>query len=229
MTRISSLSERPGRHRSRRLADWLNPTGERKVHSLVDKVYKRKNLEMAWEKVKRNRGAGGIDGEDLAAFEAELDANLDRLHRELEDGSYAPQPVLQRLIPKAGQPGKSRPLGIPTIYDRVCQQAMLNRLEPIFEPVFDDANFGYRKGRSTKDALSKVWRELDEGKEWVVDADLKDFFGSVDHEKLLALVNQRVSDGRVLGLRSSKPAVWPKENGDRLNGARRKAVWSPRC
>ncbi len=89
---------------------------------------------------------------------------------------------------------------VPTIYDRVCQQAMLNRLEPIFEPVFDDANFGYRKGRSTKDALSKVWRELDEGREWVVDADLKDFFGSVDHQKLLALVNQRVSDGRVLGL-----------------------------
>jgi group II intron reverse transcriptase/maturase len=166
----------------------------------VDKVYKRKNLEVAWEKVKGNRGAGGIDGEDLAAFEAELDANLDRLHRELADGSYVPRPVLQRLIPKAGQPGKSRPLGIPTIYDRVCQQAMLNRLEPIFEPVFDDANFGYRKGRSTKDALGKVWRELDEGKEWVVDADLKDFFGSVDHQKLLALVNQRVSDGRVLGL-----------------------------
>jgi group II intron reverse transcriptase/maturase len=166
----------------------------------VDKVYKRKNLEVAWEKVKGNRGAGGIDGEDLAAFEAELDANLDRLHRELADGSYVARPVLQRLIPKAGQPGKSRPLGIPTIYDRVCQQAMLNRLEPIFEPVFDDANFGYRKGRSTKDALGKVWRELDEGKEWVVDADLKDFFGSVDHQKLLALVNQRVSDGRVLGL-----------------------------
>jgi len=166
----------------------------------VDKVYKRKNLEVAWEKVKGNRGAGGIDGEDLAAFEAELDANLDRLHRELADGSYVPRPVLQRLIPKAVQPGKSRPLGIPTIYDRVCQQAMLNRLEPIFEPVFDDANFGYRKGRSTKDALGKVWRELDEGKEWVVDADLKDFFGSVDHQKLLALVNQRVSDGRVLGL-----------------------------
>lgn len=153
MTRISSLSERPGRHRPRRLADWLNPMGDRKVHSLVDKVYKRKNLEVAWEKVKKNRGAGGIDGEDLAAFEAQLEANLERLHRELKEGTYQPQPVLQRLIPKAGQPGKHRPLGIPTIYDRVCQQAMLNRLVPIFEPVFDDANFGYRSGRSTKDAL----------------------------------------------------------------------------
>ena len=77
---------------------------------------------------------------------------------------------------------------------------MLNRLEPIFEPVFDEANFGYRSGRSTKDALEKVWRELEAGNEWVVDADLRDFFGSVDHDKVLVLVNQRVSDGRVLGL-----------------------------
>ena len=200
MRRISSLSERPGHHGPRRLVDWLNPAGERKVHSLVDKVYKRKNLEVAWEKVKRNRGSGGVDGEDLQAFEASLDANLERLHRELRDGDYVPQPVLQRLIPKAGQPGKFRPLGIPTIYDRVCQQALLNRLEPIFEPVFDDANYGYRQGRSAHGALRKVWRELDEGLEWVVDADLADFFGSVDHDKLLVLVNQRVSDDRVLGL-----------------------------
>ena len=200
MTRTSSLCERPERHRLRRLADWLNPTGERKVHSLVDKIYQRKNLQVAWEKVKRNRGAGGIDGEDLDAFEAELEANLERLHRELKEGTYAPQPVLQRLIPKAGKPGQYRPLGIPTIYDRVCQQAMLNRLQPIFEPVFDEANLGYRTGRSTKDALSKIWQELEQGNEWVVDADLKDFFGSVDQDKLLVLVNQRVSDGRVLGL-----------------------------
>jgi RNA-directed DNA polymerase len=137
---------------------------------------------------------------DLAAFAAELEANLERLHQELKDGTYAPQPVLQHLIPKAGKPGQHRPLGIPTIYDRVCQQVMLNRLEPIFEPVFDEANFGYRAGRSTKDALSKIWQELEQGNEWVVDADLKDFFGSVDQDKLLTLVNQRVSDGRVLRL-----------------------------
>lgn len=200
MTRTSSLCERPERHRPRRLADWLNPAGERKVHSLVDKIYQRKNLQVAWERVKQNRGAGGIDGEDLEAFEAELEANLERLHQELRDGAYVPQPVLQQLIPKAGKPGQYRPLGIPTIYDRVCQQAMLNRLQPIFDPVFDEANFGYRAGRSTKEALSKIWQELEQGNEWVVDADLKDFFGSVDHEKLVTLVNQRVSDGRVLGL-----------------------------
>ncbi len=200
MTRTSSLSEKPRSHRPRRLADWLNPTGERKVHSLVDKVYKRKNLALAWQKVKRNRGAGGIDGQSLAEFEERLDEHLDRLHEQLKADTYQPQPVREHQIPKAGQPGKYRRLGIPTIYDRVCQQALLNRLEPIFEPVFDDASFGYRKGRSTKDALKKVWRELEAGAEWIVDADLRDFFGSADHDKLMTLVNQRLSDGRVLRL-----------------------------
>ena len=200
MTRISSISEKPISPHSRRLADWINPTGAKKVHSLVDKVYKKKNLELAWQKVRQNRGVGGIDGQGIEEFEENLAGNLARLHKELKDAAYTPQPVRQRMIPKPGQPGKVRPLGIPTIYDRVCQQAILNRLEPIFDPVFDDANFGYRKGRSAKDALRKIWKELQEGREWIVDADLKDFFGSVDHERLMTLVNQRVSDGRVLSL-----------------------------
>src|SRR5919109_2177200 len=200
MTRISSFSERPRSHRPRRLTDWLNPTGERKVHSLVDKVYKRKNLELAWSKVKSNAGAARIDGQSIEAFEAQLDEQLGRMHAELRDGTYQPLPVRQQLIPKAGRPGKYRSLGIPSIYDRVCQQALLNRLEPIFEPVFDDANFGYRRGRSTKDAMRKVWTEIQDGREWIVDADLKDFFGSVDHAKLLTLVAQRIADGRVLRL-----------------------------
>ena len=196
----TSLSERPGSHGPRRLSEWLNPTGAKKVHSLVDKVYKRKNLELAWQQVKRNQGAGGMDEQSLASFEAELDENLDRLHTELRKDTYAPWPVRAQPIPKPGQPGKYRQLGIPTIYDRVCQQALLNRLEPIFDPVFDEANFGYRKGRSTKDALGKVWREIQGGHAWIVDADLRDFFGSADHEKLLTLLNQRVADGRVLRL-----------------------------
>ena len=194
------MSEKPVHHPARRLADWVNPTGAKKVHSLVDKVYKMKNLELAWQKVRENRGAGGIDGESIASFEANLTANLKKLHEELKADTYKPRPVRQRMIPKPGQPGKERELGIPRIYDRVCQQALTNRLEPIFEPVFDDANFGYRKGRSAKDALRKVWRELKEGREWIVDADLKDFFGSVDHEKLLLLLRQRIADGRVLTL-----------------------------
>jgi group II intron reverse transcriptase/maturase len=166
----------------------------------VDKVYKEKNLRLAWERVKANRGAGGVDGQTLTGFGADLDVHLKRLHDELRTDTYQPQPVRQVMIPKPEKPDEKRPLGIPTIYDRVCQQALVNRLEPIFEPEFDDANFGYRRGRSAKDALRKIWGELEAGYEWVVDADLKNFFGTVDHDKLMTLVNRKVSDGRVLRL-----------------------------
>jgi RNA-directed DNA polymerase len=178
--------------------EWINPTEAKKVHSLVDKVYKQKNLEMAWDRVKANRGKGGIDGQSLEEFEGQLECQLGRLHKELREDRYEPRPVRQVQIPKAGKPGEFRTLGIATIYDRVAQQALLNRLEPIFEPIFDEANFGYRRGGSTKDALRKIWKEIQSGREWIVDADLKDFFGSADHEKLLTLVGQRVADRRVL-------------------------------
>jgi RNA-directed DNA polymerase len=224
--RNSSFSEKPVRSRLRRLVDWINLTGAKKVHSLIDKVYKRKNLEMAWEKVKENRGSGGIDGQSLEAFEAQLNQQLDRLHRELKEDAYRPLPVRQHPIPKKDKPGEYRMLGIPAIYDRVCQQALLNRLEPIFEPIFDDASFGYRRGRSTKDALRKIWKEMQGGAEWIVDADLRDFFGSVDHEKLLTLVAQRVADGRVLRLIKSmlkagsydKGRLFPSERGTPQGG-----------
>jgi group II intron reverse transcriptase/maturase len=166
----------------------------------VDKVYQWKNLELAWRKVRANRGAGGIDGQSIEEFEAEREIHLRRLQEELKADTYRPQPVRQKLIPKPGQPGKLRPLGIPTVYDRVCQQALLNRLEPIFEPVFDEANFGYRRERSPRDALRKVWKEIKGGCEWIVDADLRDFFGSADHEKVMTLVSRRIADGRVLRL-----------------------------
>src|SRR5258705_6087792 len=140
--------------------------------------------------------------------------------------SIRPQPVGQVPIPKAGKPGEFRTLGIPTIYDRVCQQALLNRLEPIFEPVFDEANFGYRRGRSTKDAMRKVWKEIQSGREWIVDADLKDFFRSVEHEKLLTLVAQRITDRRVLRLIKAmlkagsygKGRLYPTERGTPQGG-----------
>jgi RNA-directed DNA polymerase len=220
------MSEIPVHSRPRRLVDWINPTGARKVHSLIDKVYQRKNLEMAWEMVQANRGSGGVDGQSLEGFATQLDQQLDRLQSELKEDVYRPQPVRQVQIPKAGKPGEFRTLGIPTIYDRVCQQAVLNRLEPIFEPVFDEANYGYRRGRSTKDAMRKVWRELQSGREWIVDADLKDFFGSVDHAKLLTLVAQRIADGRVLRLIEAmlkagsygKGRLFPTERGTPQGG-----------
>ena len=205
---------------------WINLTDAKKVHSLIDKVYKRKNLEMAWEKVKANRGSGGIDGQTLEAFEAQLDQQLDRLQRELKEDTYQPLPVRQHPIQKRDKPGEYRMLGIPAIYDRVCQEALRNRMEPIFEPIFDAASFGYRRGRSTKDALRKVWKEIQGGSEWIVDADLRDFFGSVDHEKLLTLVAQRVADGRVLRLIKAmlkagsygKGQLFPSERGTPQGG-----------
>jgi RNA-directed DNA polymerase len=116
-------------------------------------------LEQAWERVKANRGSGGVEGQSLEAFATELEQQLERLQQELKEDTYQAQPVRQAAIPKAGgKPGEQRVLGVPTIRDRVCQQALLNRLEPIFEPVFDDANFGYRRGRSTKDAMRKCQR-----------------------------------------------------------------------
>ena len=115
MTWTSSLSEKPRSQDSRKLTDWLHPSGAKKVHSLIDKIYQRKNLELAWQKVKRNQGAGGIDGQSVQAFEEQLDSQLNRLHTELRDNTYRPLPVRQQLIPKPGQPGTYRSLGIPTV------------------------------------------------------------------------------------------------------------------
>jgi RNA-directed DNA polymerase len=217
----SSLCEKPERRASRRLTDHLMLEGQKqKVHSLVDKVYSRKNLTLAWERVRANHGAGGADGVTIGEFEANLDANLERLHRELREDTYQPQPVRRLEIPKRGAPGKTRPLGIPSVYDRVCQQALVNRLEPIFEKVFDPSSFGYRKGRKPADALSKIWREVEAGSEWIVDADLKDYFGSVDHEKLLALVGKQIADSRVLKLIQQMLTAGYEEKGHRFETPR---------
>jgi RNA-directed DNA polymerase len=176
-------------------------TGKKlKVHSLIDKVYHPTNLEMAWQKVKANHGAGGIDGIHVDEFEKTVKDELKILHRSLKEGTYEPQPVKRVYIPKRGKPGEKRPLGIPAIKDRVCQQALKNRMEPIFEKTFNDCSFGYRPGRSPHDAMKKIWREIQRGNEWIVDGDLRDFFGTVDHERLLDMVAEQVSDGRILDL-----------------------------
>jgi group II intron reverse transcriptase/maturase len=187
-----------------------------KVHSLIDKVYKMSNLNLAWKKVKENRGVGGVDAVSVGAFDLVAESELEKLHGELRSDSYVSMPVRRVQIPKHGNPKEKRPLGIPAIRDRVCQQALKNRLEPIFEPVFNDCSFGYRPGRSAHDALRKIWRELMEGYQWVVDADLRDYFGSVDHEKLITMVAERISDGRVLKLIRQMLKSGYVENGKRL-------------
>ena len=134
---------------------------KRKVHSLIDQVFSRKNLELAWEKVKKNWGSAGIDDVTIAQFEARKEEYLELLHQKLRDGTYQPKPVKRVEIPKSE--GGVRKLGIPSVLDRVCQQALVQRVEPIFEPTFLDSSFGYRAGRSPHDAMRKVWQELNTG------------------------------------------------------------------
>jgi len=172
----------------------------KKVHSLIDKVYHPTNLKLAWKKVRSNRGSGGIDKIGIQDFTNVAEEELQKLHQQLKETAYEPMPVKRVYIPKRGKADKKRPLGIPAIRDRVCQQALKNRLEPIFEPGFDDCSFGYRPGRSPHQAMRKIYRELLKGYEWIVDADLEDFFGSVQHERLIDIIAEKVSDGRILKL-----------------------------
>jgi RNA-directed DNA polymerase len=170
-----------------------------KWFSLMDKVYARENLVAAARKVIANRGGPGVDRVTVKVFEEHLDANVERLHEELRRGSYEPMPIKRTYIPKAGSK-ELRPLGIPTVRDRVVQAALRNVLEPIFEREFAEHSYGFRPERGCKDALREVARWLDEGRLWVVDADLKSYFDTIPHDRLMALVGQPVADGKVLAL-----------------------------
>ena len=171
---------------------------KKKFHSLIDKVWNWRNLNEAWAKVKSNKGAGGIDEVSIAEFERNREQNLNEIQRLLRQDRYKPNPVKRVYIPKPD--GKQRPLGIPTIRDRVVQQALKNVIEPIFEAEFSDSSFGYRPGKNAKQAIERIEEVRDEGHEWVVDADIKAFFDTVNHEKLIDEVAERISDGRVLRL-----------------------------
>lgn len=167
---------------------------------MIDKVYHPTNLNMAWEKVRSNKGAGGIDNETIITFEAKKETELQELGTALRNGEYEPFPVKRTYIDKPGKKGEKRPLGIPTIIDRVCQQALKNRLEPIMEQFFNDYSFGYRPGRSQHMAMRKIWKDINDGNDWIVDGDLRDYFGTVNHELLISLIARKVSDGKVLRL-----------------------------
>ncbi len=171
----------------------------RKAHSLIGQIYDPRNLARAWERVKKNKGAGGVDGVTVTRFEESREHYLGLLHQKLKDGSYRPRPVRRVEIDKPGSTAK-RALGIPTVMDRVCQQAVVQVLEPIFEPTFRDESFGFRPGRSTHMAMRRIWRQLKAGNSWVVDADIADLFGTLSHSTLVDLVAQRVADGKVLRL-----------------------------
>ena len=170
----------------------------RKVHSLIDKVYDPTNLAEAWKRVRENKGSSGIDGLTVAAFVEREEEYLLALNSQLRDRTYRPRPVKRVAIPKSD--GGTRNLGIPSIRDRVVQQALVQKMSPIFEPLFADCSFGYRPGRSPHMAMRKVWSEINEGNLWIVDADLRSYFDSIDQDRLVSLIAEQISDGRVLQL-----------------------------
>lgn len=167
--------------------------------SLIDKVYSPRNLGAAFAKVKANQGAPGVDHQTIEMFEAHLDTNLTRVSQQLADGSYRPQAVRRHWISKLGSSEK-RPLGIPTVRDRVVETALRNVLAPIFERDFAEHSYGFRPGRGCKDALRRVDHLLKAGYTWVVDADLQSYFDTIPHEKMLERVKEKVADSRVLEL-----------------------------
>jgi len=172
---------------------------KRRFHALYDRIARSDVLAEEWKRVKRNGGAAGVDGTTLVALEARgVESFLKELRDTLLAGEYRPSAVRRRYIPKAD--GKKRPLGIPTVRDRVVQMAAKLVLEPIFEADFRDSSYGFRPGRSATGALETLRKLGAQGYNHVLDADIRDYFGSIDHDKLMKLVERRVSDRRVLKL-----------------------------
>jgi len=184
----------------------------KKWYSLVDKVYAIDNLIKAFKAVKGNKGAPGIDRETIENFEANMEANIVNLNYELKTETYEPISVRRVYIDK--DDGTKRPLGIPTVRDRVVQQALKNILEPIFEPTFHPSSYGYRPMRSCQKAIAKAERFMNKyGLEHVVDMDLSKCFDTLDHEIIIKSVNEKVSDSRILKLVGKFLNAGTMENG----------------
>lgn len=187
------------RQLQRRLCAAAKRAPKRRFHALFDHIYRGDVLWVAWERVRQNRGAAGVDKQSIAMVEAVgVESFLEELGADLREGRYRPRAVLRRYIPKAD--GRSRPLGIPTVRDRVVQMAAKLVLEPIFEADFLPCSYGFRPKRGATMALETLRKRCNSGGHFVLEVDIRDYFGSIDHEKLMKLVELRVSDRRVLKL-----------------------------
>jgi RNA-directed DNA polymerase len=173
--------------------------GKIKVHSLTGRITSKLVFE-AWRAVRRNRGAAGIDKVSIQMFEQNLDANLDRLMRELKQRTYEPLPARRVYIPKDAKGTKFRPLGIPAVRDRVAQEVLRRLLNPIFEAKFHDHSYGFRPGRSCHDAVEKVLELGRQGYRYVLDADISGFFDNLSHSAIMRELSDVVADGNILGL-----------------------------
>jgi RNA-directed DNA polymerase len=169
-----------------------------KWFSLIDKVYRKETLRAAWQQVRKNAGAAGVDGQSVERFAGRAEVYLEELERALRTGEYRPEPIKRVEIPKGG--GKKRPLGIPAVKDRIVQTALKMVIEPIFEREFEQSSYGFRPGRGCKDALREVEWLIKEGYTHVVDADFDSYFDTIPQEPLLDEVAKRISDGAVLEL-----------------------------
>ena len=167
------------------------------LHSVIDKVYRMANLEKASARVCAKKGAAGIDKVTVETWRAKEAAQLRQLHGKLYKATYRSQPVRRVYIPKPGT-NKKRPLGIPALADRVCQQAVLQVLQPTFEEIFYEGSHGFRPGRSTHTAKEAILKHKKAGYRYVVDLDISNFFNEVDHTILMKLVREVVKDRRVL-------------------------------
>ena len=165
---------------------------------LLERVLSRPNMMAAYKRVKQNKGSSGIDGMTVGELPQWLRGNWERVREDLLRGRYEPQPVKRQLIPKRG--GGQRKLGIPTVLDRLIQQALLQVLQPIFNPGFSDPSYGFRPGRCAHDAVSRARQYIQAGRRWVVDVDLERFFDRVHHDVLMGKLAQRIADKRVLRL-----------------------------
>ena len=204
---------------------------KRRFHALYDRLTLPYILQSAWELVRRNQGAAGIDQQTLADIEAGgVPAFLAAIAQSLQDKTYRPQPVRRVAIPKPGDPTRVRPLGIPTVRDRVVQAACKLLLEPIFEADFEGVSFGFRPEKGPLDALEAVYHHSRQGFRWVVDADIQQFFDTLDHQVLMAALRRRLSDGEVLRLiyRWLKAGyLWEGQYHDTDQGSPQGGVLSP--